>query len=120
MVQINNSISNVQVITIFNILRSLGLNTSHRGTKFINKSVQIVINSNSDVIVFENIYSQVAIVYGDISPKQVKNDINYALNSRNIKKTSENFERIFGFEYSISYFTNKKIIEEIARVVEYN
>lgn len=60
----------------------------------------------------------VAIAYSNISPKQVKNYINYALNSKNIKKTSENFERIFGFEYSISYFTNKKIIEEIARVVD--
>lgn len=28
-----------QVITIFNILRSIGLNTSHRGTKYINKAV---------------------------------------------------------------------------------
>ena len=31
-----------QVITIFNILRSIGLNTSHRGTKYINKAIQII------------------------------------------------------------------------------
>lgn len=27
-------ISSKQIITIFNILRSIGLNTSHRGTKY--------------------------------------------------------------------------------------
>ena len=32
-----------QIITIFNILRAIGLNTSHRGTKYINKAVQLLI-----------------------------------------------------------------------------
>ena len=33
-------IDNKQVIIIFNVLRSLGLNTSLRGTKYLNKAIQ--------------------------------------------------------------------------------
>ena len=61
-----------QVITIFNILRSIGLNTSHRGTKYLNKAIQIMIMSNNDVIIVEDIYKSVANIYGNITPKQFK------------------------------------------------
>lgn len=117
MIKNNNSISPNQVLTIFNILRSLGFNTSHRGSKFINKSIQLIVSYDSDIIVLEDIYSKIADIYNNVTPEQIKNDINYAINSRNKKRSEENFEDIFGFEYERSYFTNKKIIEEIARVV---
>lgn len=110
-------ISPKQIITIFNILRAIGLNTSHRGTKYINKAVQIIMVSDNDIVVIENIYKSIANLYGNITPKQVKNDISYALNSRQEEKTIKNFERIFNFEYDRYYFTNKNIIEEIARIV---
>ncbi len=41
----------------------------------------------------------------------------YALNSRQEEKTIENFERIFNFKYDRYYFTNKNIVEEIARII---
>ena len=56
--------------------------------------------------------------YDDITPKQVKNDISYALNSKTEEKTEKNFEKVFGFEYDQYYFTNKTIIEEIARIMK--
>ena len=34
------------------------------------------------------------------------------------EKAEKNFEKVFGFEYDQYYFTNKAIIEEIARVVK--
>ena len=71
-----------QVITIFNILRSIGLNTSHRGTKYINKAIQIITMSDNDIVVINDIYEKIAKIYGNITPKQVKNDISYALNTR--------------------------------------
>ena len=113
----NIVISPKQIITIFNILRSIGLNTSHRGTKYINKAVQIIMISNDDIVIIEDVYKSIAKLYGNITPKQVKNDISYALNSRQEEKTIKNFERIFNFEYDRYYFTNKNIIEEIARIV---
>lgn len=47
-----------QVITIFNILRSIGLNTSHRGTKYINKAIQIITMSDNDIVVINDIYEK--------------------------------------------------------------
>lgn len=102
-----------QVITIFNILRSIGLNTSHRGTKYINKAIQIITMVDNDIVVINDIYEKIAKIYGNITPKQVKNDISYALNTR-----IENFKRVFGFEYDSYYFTNKNIIEEIVRIIK--
>ena len=107
-----------QVITIFNILRSIGLNTSHRGTKYINKAIQIITMADNDIVVINDIYEKIAKIYGNITPKQVKNDISYALNTRIENKALENFKRVFGSEYDSYYFTNKNIIEEIVRIIK--
>lgn len=107
-----------QVITIFNILRSIGLNTSHRGTKYINKAIQIITMADNDIVVINDIYEKIAKIYGNITPKQVKNDISYALNTRIENKALENFKKVFGFEYYSYYFTNKNIIEEIVRIIK--
>lgn len=117
-VDTNIVISPKQILTIFNILRDIGLNTSHRGTKYLNKAIQILVIANNDIVVIKDVYNSIANFYGDITPKQVKNDISYALNSRTEEKTINNFEKIFGFEYDQYYFTNKIIIEEIARVIK--
>ena len=116
--KINIAIKPKQIITIFNILRDIGLNTSHRGTKYINKAVQILVTTDNDIIKAKDIYNSISNYYSDITPKQVKNDISYALNSRTEEKAQKNFEKVFGFEYDQYYFTNKTIIEEIARVVK--
>ena len=114
----NIKIGSKQVITIFNILRSIGLNTSHRGTKYINNAVQIILMADNDIVIINNVYENISHIYGNITPKQVKNDISYALNSRNEEKTVQNFQNVFGFEYDSYYFTNKSIIEEIARIIK--
>ena len=116
----NIVINSKDIITIFNILRSIGLNTSHRGTKYINKAIQLITISDNDIVIIENIYNSISTIYGNITSKQVKNDISYALKSRNEEKTETNFEKIFGFEYDEYYFTNKTIIEEIARIIKIN
>lgn len=118
---VNNSnvINSKSIIAIFNILRSIGLNTSHRGTKYINKAIQIITTNDNDIVIFENVYNTIATVYGNTTSKQVKNDISYALKSRVEEKAKNNFEKIFGFEYDEYYFTNKTIIEEISRVIKY-
>ena len=116
--KINIAIKPKQIITIFNILRDIGLNTSHRGTKYINKAVQILVTTDNDIIKAKDIYNSISNYYSNITPKQVKNDISYALNSKIEEKAKKNFEKVFGFEYDQYYFTNKTIIEEIARVVK--
>ena len=48
---------------------------------------------------------------------QIRNVIKYAIDNRNEQKAIANFEKIFGYKYDKYYFTNKIIIEEIARVI---
>lgn len=114
----NIVISPKQIIVIFNILRYIGLNTSHRGTKYINKAVQLLIVADNDIVKIKDIYISISNYYNNVTPKQVKNDISYALKSRTEKKAEKNFEKVFGFEYDQYYFTNKTIIEEVARVIK--
>lgn len=49
-VNTNTVIKPKQIITIFNILRDIGLNTSHRGTKYLSKAVQILIITDNDIV----------------------------------------------------------------------
>lgn len=118
-VNANTIISPKEIILIYNILRDIGLNTTHKGTKYINKAVQLLYSMNNDIVILEDIYNSIANYYGT-TPKQVKNAISYSLNSRINEKTMKNFERIFGFEYDVYYFTNKTIIEEIVRIIKIN
>ena len=116
----NNLISSKNAILIYNILRALGLNTTLKGTKLLNKAIQIVINSNDEFIVIEDVYNQLTLNYKKFNPVQIRNTIKYAIDNRDEQKSKNNFEQIFGYQYDDYYFTNKTLIEEIARVVKYN
>lgn len=114
-----NLINSKTTILIYNILRDLGLVPTLKGTKFLNKAIQIVINSNNEFIVLEDIYNQIASNYVVFNSVQIRNAIKYAIDTRNEQKAIINFEEIFGYEYDPYYFTNKIIIEEVARIVKY-
>ena len=116
----NNLISSKNVILIYNVLRALGLNTTLKGTKLLNKSIQIVINSNDEFIVIEDVYNQLTLNFKSLNGIQIRNAIKYAIDNRDEQKSKNNFEQIFGYQYDDYYFTNKILIEEIARVVKYN
>ena len=118
-VKTNNLISSKYTILIYNILRELGFIPTLKGTKLLNKAIQIVINNGNEFIVIEDIYNQIALNYEGFNSMQIRNAIKYAIDNRNEQKSIINFERIFGYKYDPYYFTNKIIIEEIARIVRY-
>ena len=115
----NNLINSKATILIYNILRDLGLIPTLKGTKLLNKAIQIAIKSNDEFIIFEDIYKEIALNYMGFNSVQIRNVIKYAIDTRNEKKSIANFEKIFGYKYDKYYFTNKTIIEEIARVIKY-
>lgn len=117
-IQTNNLISSKNTILIFSILRNLGLTPTLKGTKLLNKAIQIVINSNNEFIVIEDVYNQIALNCVGFNGVQIRNAIKYAIDNRNEQKSIANFENIFGYKYDRYYFTNKIMIEEIARVVK--
>lgn len=117
-IQTNNLISSKNTILIFNILRNLGLTPTLKGTKLLNKAIQIVINSNNEFIVIEDVYNQIALNCVGFNGVQIRNAIKYAIDNRDEQKSIANFENIFGYKYDKYYFTNKIIIEEISRIVK--
>ena len=115
----NNLITSKNTILIYNILKDLGFIPSLQGTKLLNRDIQIVIKSNNEFIVIEDVYNQIASNYLKFNSVQIRNAIKYAIDSRNEQKSIANFEKIFGYKYDRYYFTNKVIIEEITRIMKY-
>lgn len=118
-IKTSNLINSKNTILIYNILRDLGLIPTLKGTKFLNKAIQIVLNSDNEFIVLENVYKEIALDYTNFNSVQVRNAIKYAINNRYEEKSIANFEKIFSYKYDRYYFTSKVIIEEISRTVKY-
>lgn len=116
-IETNNLISSKDVILIYNILRDLGFIMSLKGTKLLNKAIQVVIKSDNEFISVEEVYHILALNYTCFNTAQIRNAIKYAIDTRSEEKTAKNFESIFGYKYDKECLTNKSIIEEIARVM---
>lgn len=104
---------------IYNKLRLLGIRTSHHGATLIYLAVLIIVSSNKDLIILEDVYSDISKQLG-IGISQIRRSIQYTIDSRKIKKTERNFEIVFGYENDPDLFTNKRFIEELSRVIKYN
>ena len=115
---VKNNLKPAQVLQITNILRSLGLNTSYRGTKLINKIIQYVIKYDIEFITLNQIYSKLSKEYG-YSINAIRNNINYALSNRNITLSKINFVKVFDYEYHEKNFEPKVFIEEISSILKY-
>ena len=114
---VNNNLKPTQVLQITNILRSLRLNTSYRGTKLINKTIQYVIKYDIEFITLNKIYSKLCKEYG-YSINSIRNNVNYALNNRNITLSKANFVKVFGYDYYEKNFEPKVFIEEISNLIK--
>ncbi len=101
------------VLEIYNILRKLGIKTSNQGAKLIYLAIVIIINYNIEFIKLEDIYEIISKQIKNMNKFQIRRSIQYAIDSRDIKKCEKNFEIIFGYEYNENIFTNKSFIEEL-------
>ncbi len=114
---VKNNLKPAQVLQITNILRSLGLNTSYRGTKLINKIIQYVIKYDIEFLTLNKIYSILCKEYG-FSINAIRNNINYALSNRNITLSKANFVKVFGYDYYEKNFEPKVFIEEVSNLIK--
>ena len=112
-----NRITREQVLTICNIIRSLGLSTGLTGTRLINKVVQILTIKDLEIVVLEDIYQELLTYYPNMTVSQMRKNIFYALQNRNYQKSKENFKKVFGFEHDEYYFEPKVFMEEIANLI---
>lgn len=109
----NNNSNN---IIIYNAIRKLGFRPNNCGTIFILRAVQLA-KQETDIIILNNIYIELSKSSTKFSPNQIKIAIKYAIDHRNEQKSKNNFEEIFGYDYNEEIFTNKDLIEELARVL---
>jgi len=56
----------------------MGLNSSHIGTRLINKAVQILTVKDLEMIVLTDIYKEISIYFPNIQPKFIRMHIHYA------------------------------------------
>ena len=102
---------------IYNILRKLGIKTSNQGAKLIYLAIVIIINSDMEFIKLEDIYEIISKQIKSMNKFQIRRSIQYAIDSRDIKKCEKNFEMVFGYEYDKNIFTNKNFIDELIRFI---
>lgn len=106
-------------IVIRNNLRLLGIKSSNKSSKILAKTIFYIKVNNIELEDFKanKIYCSVAKLYKNTTPKNIKDNIDYALSHRDISKSKQNFSRVFNFEYSEDIFTNKNFIEEFVNVL---
>ncbi len=114
--EVSQKLSPTQILQITNTLRTIGLKSSHIGTKLINKSVQYILINNFDFFTLEEIYSYLHNIY-NFNEKTIKSNINNAITNRDIKKSKDNFQKIFGYEYDSYPFEPKSFLEEVSRTI---
>lgn len=106
-------------IIIRNNLRLLGIKSCNKSTKMLAKTIFYIKSNN---IILEDykaneIYCSIAKLYNNTTPKNIKDNIDYALSHRDVLKSKQNFKRVFNFEYSEDVFTNKNFIEEFVNIL---
>ena len=106
-------------IIIRNNLRLLGIKSGNKSTKILAKTIFYVKSSNImlDDYKANEIYYSISKLYNKTTPKNIKDNIDYALSHRDVMKSKQNFERVFKFEYSENVFTNKNFIEEFSNAI---
>ena len=100
----------------YNLVKLLGFKTSHNGVTFIYLAILIIMSTNKDLLIIEDVYSAISKQLGNVNKSQIRRSIQYSIDSRNKRKSEKNFERVFGYKYDQNIFTNKTFIEEITRL----
>ena len=106
-------------IIIRNNLRLLGIKSCNKSTKILAKTIFYVKSRNIvlDAYKANEIYCSISKLYNNTTPKNIKDNIDYALSHRDVLKSKQNFKRVFNFEYSEDVFTNKNFIEEFVNTL---
>lgn len=116
MKELNQKLSPTKILQITNTLRLIGLKSSHKGTKLINKAIQYVVLNNIEFFTLEEIYSYLHSLY-NFNEQTIKSNINNAITNRARKVSKANFDKVFNYDYDESTFEPKTFIEEIVRII---
>lgn len=105
-----------QAISIYNILRKIGLSPKTKGIKLLTSAIIIALNSSNEFLVVSDIYNILSKKYS-LAPQTIKTNISYALHNPIGKDYKENFQDIFGIKFCEDLYTSQTIIEEVIRII---
>lgn len=111
-------ISYHQKLFIKTSLRQLGINPKNNGLLVFQEVITYAYSKDMIIINLEEIYRYIAQKYENKSPRTIETIIRYAFYNLNIKKLSDNYEKIFGLEFSAEYFIIKTLISDFIDILE--
>lgn len=110
-------ISYKQQLFIKTSLRQLGISPNHNGFIAFQKAIRYAYKKDMIAINLEEIYKNVA-KSSSQSHKTIESSIRYSFYNISTKKLSINYEKIFGVEFSLEFFSIRSLISDFIDVLE--
>ena len=110
-------ISYEQRLFIKTALRQIGINSNNNGFILFQKAIIYAYKKDMITINLEEIYKYLG--KKNSQPyKTIESIIRYSFYNVNIKKLSSNYEKIFGLEFSMEFFSIRTLIEDFIDILE--
>ena len=110
-------ISYEQRLFIKTALRRIGINSNNNGFILFQKAIIYAYKKDMITINLEEIYKYLG--KKNSQPYKTIESINrYSFYNVNIKKLSSNYEKIFGLEFSMEFFSIRALIEDFIDILE--
>ena len=98
-------------------LRRIGINSNNNGFILFQKAIIYAYKKDMITINLEEIYKYLG--KKNSQPyKTIESIIRYSFYNVNIKKLSSNYEKIFGLEFSMEFFSIRTLIEDFIDILE--
>ena len=110
-------ISYEQRLFIKTALRRIGINSNNNGFILFQKAIIYAYKKDMITINLEEIYKYLG-KKNSQSHKTIESLIRYSFYNVNIKKLSRNYEKVFGLEFSMEFFSIRTLIEDFIDILE--
>ena len=114
----NKKISYEQKLFIKTSLRQLGINPKNNGFLLIQKAIILAYEKDMITINLEKIYKYLSNETESISKSGIESLIRYSFYNINTKNLSNNYQKIFGIEFSIEFFNLRNLISDFLDILE--
>lgn len=115
----DKKISYEQRLFIKTSLRQIGINPKNNGIIVFQKAIMYAYRKDMITINLEEIYRYISKNNSTpLSTKTVETIIRYSFYNLNSKKLSSNYEKIFGIEFSMEYFSIRTLISDFLDILE--
>jgi len=110
-------ISYEQRLFIKTALRRIGINSNNNGFILFQKAIIYAYKKDMITINLEEIYKYLG-KKNSQPHKTIESIIRYSFYNINIKKLSTNYEKVFGLEFSMEFFSIRTLIEDFIDILD--